>query len=356
MNLLDNKLWLEDIDKVLASSLELSELEGRSVYITGATGLICSALIDVLIRYNETHKNQVLIYAAGRSFERVKTRFAAGINKGYVKFVSYDATSSLLSFGDKVDYIIHGASNASPDLYAKEPVETLVSNFDGLKSLLDMARKRDVKRVLFISSSEVYGNNSSDKPIKEDEYGFVDILNSRSSYPIGKRAAETLCVAYAREYNIQTVVARPGHIYGPTASEKDRRVSSAWAYDVAHGYDIIMKSDGSQMRSYCYCLDCAAAILKILLHGECATAYNISNPHSIISIKDMAEFLCRYANVKLVLEKPDIGDKKAFNPMLNSSLDSTKLQSLGWDGLFDAETGFSHTVSILRDILGSSNT
>ena len=188
-----------------------------------------------------------------------------------------------------------------------------------------------------------------DRPFKEGEYGFIELLNARNSYSVGKRAAETLCASYAAEYRVESVIVRPGHIYGPTASRSDNRVSSAWAYDVAQGKDIVMKSDGAQIRSYCYCLDCASAILKVLLKGEHCRAYNISNPDSVISIRQMAELLAKYAGVQLKMELPTEEEKKGFNPMSNSSLDSTALLALGWHGLFDAAQGFRHTLEILKE-------
>ena len=150
---------------------------------------------------------------------------------------------------------------------------------------------------------------------------------------------------------MESVIVRPGHIYGPTATESDNRVSSAWAYDVARGKDIVMKSDGTQIRSYCHCLDSASAILKVLLKGENRHAYNISNPDSVINIRQMAELLAKSAGVQLKMELPTEEEKKGFNPMSNSSLDSTELLALGWKGLFSAEQGFSHTVEILKEII-----
>ena len=148
---------------------------------------------------------------------------------------------------------------------------------------------------------------------------------------------------------MESVIVRPGHIYGPTASPYDNRVASAWSYAVAKGEDIVMKSDGSQIRSYCYCLDCASAMLKVLLCGENCHAYNISNPDSIISIKQMAEILAKSAGVELRMELPTEEERKGFNPMSNSSLESTSLTGLGWRGCFNAEEGFGHTVKILKE-------
>lgn len=347
--LTDNKLWQQDLDTVLETLPELGKLSGKSVLITGIGGLICSAVADLLIRYNEMHSTPISLYAAARSEEKIRARFGEAVGKPYFHFVPYHAGTELNGFPEEISLIIHGASNASPDRIVKEPVETMVSNFTGLKQLLDYGKEHDCQRVLFISSSEVYGRKESAAPFQEDEYGYIDLLNPRNSYSVGKRAAETLCASYTAEYGLETVIVRPGHIYGPSAGRTDMRVSSAWAYDVAEGKDIVMKSDGSQLRSYCYCLDCAAAILTVLLRGESGKAYNISNPDSVISIRQMAEILTREAGVTLRTELPNEEEKKAFNPMQNSSLESRSLQGLGWKGLFDAETGFSHTVRILQE-------
>ncbi len=347
--LYDNQNWIADIDKVIEVVPELDELAGKSLMITGAAGLVCSAVVDIIFRYNDTHDKKIQVLAAGRWPEEMSGRFGDLVNRDDFTFVVYDASRTDNVIDVHSDYIIHGASNASPNMIVKEPVETMMSNFLGMKYLLDYAKEQGTKRILYISSSEVYGEKEGKDPYKEGQYGFIDLLKARNSYSVGKRAAETLCASYADEYGVESVIVRPGHIYGPTASPYDNRVASAWSYAVAKGEDIVMKSDGSQIRSYCYCLDCASAMLKVLLCGENCHAYNISNPDSIISIKQMAEILVKSAGVKLRMELPTDEERKGFNPMSNSSLESTSLISLGWRGCFDAEAGFGHTVKILKE-------
>ena len=359
MKLYENKQWISDIDEVTAGLPELAELEGKSVLVTGAAGLIGSSVIDILLRYNDTHDDtssgKIRIYAAGRSIERMEERFGARSSEGDLVFVSYDAAKPDQSFDFSCDYVIHGAGNAYPGAILKEPVETMLANFTGIKVLLDLAKGCGTKRVLYISSSEVYGTGrSGDRPHREDEASCIDLLNPRSSYSVGKCAAETLCVSYSGEYGIGTVIVRPGHIYGPTASPLDDRVSSVWTHAAARGDNIVMKSDGSSIRSYCYCPDCASAILKVLLRGGNGRAYNISNPGSVITIREMAGYITEAAGVSLICEKAAAEEKKGFNPMSNSSLDSTSLESLGWRGIFDAGRGFSHTVSILKEMIDGS--
>ena len=346
--------WLADLDRIIAEFRMISELEGKSVLITGAAGLVCSAFTDILIRYNETHDGKIKILAAGRWKDEMTDRFGIYSNRDYFTYIPYDATKTSNTFDIPSDYIIHGASNASPSMIAKEPVETLLSNCLGIKMLLDYALGCGAQRILYISSSEVYGKKNDNKPFHEGEYGFIDQLNPRNSYSVGKRAAETLCASYADEYGVSTVIVRPGHIYGPTASKNDNRVSSVWSYNAAEGKNIVMKSDGTQLRSYCYCLDCASAILTVLLRGKETSAYNISNPNAIISIRELAETLAEAGKVEVVYEIPSDSERRSFNPMSNSSLDSTSLEKLGWKGIFDAKAGLSHTVKVLCDMSAES--
>ncbi len=346
--------WFRDVDAV-TEGLDLREMEGRNILITGAAGLICSAVTDILIRYNETHPQcaPIGILAAGRWQQEMEDRFGAYAHASYFRFVPYDASRTDNRLDLPAQYVLHGANNAFPAMVAREPVETMLGNFLGIRDLLEYARRQPDCRVLYISSSEVYGKKADDVPFRENEYGFVDLLDPRNSYSVGKRAAETLCASYAAEYGVHSVIARPGHIYGPTAGMSDNRVASAWAYAAARGEPIVMKSDGAQIRSYVYCADCAAALLTILLRGETAQAYNIADPMCTMSIRALAQALCDAAGVPLDMQAPTAAEKRSFNPMRNSSLESGRLQALGWRCRFDGAQGLAHTVAILRERIGT---
>lgn len=316
--------------------------------ITGAAGLICSAVTDIFILYNETHDTMpIRIIAAGRWPEEMSNRFGEYYDRDYFSYVKYDASKGDNKIDVKADYIIHGASNASPKAIIAEPVETMLSNFNGLNYLLNYAKEHGTKRLLYISSSEVYGQKTDSKPFKEDDYGYIDLLNPRNSYSVGKRAAETLCASYYAEYGVESVIVRPGHIYGPTASPNDDRISSAFAYAAARGEKLVMKSAGTQLRSYCHCLDCASAIIKVLMKGKPATAYNISNPDSVVTVREMAEAIAKAGNVELVTEAASDKEKKSFNPMDNSALEAERLRELGWRGR-DIIIGVEQTIKVIN--------
>ena len=356
MNIYASKLWLEDIQAVLGNLEDLKALEGENVLITGASGLICSSVTDILIQYNKIHHGNIQIYAAGRNEFKMKERFREYFCAPYFHFTPYDALRIEHGIKDSCKFIIHGASHSSPDQIMREPVETLAENFIGTKGLLDYARKVNAKRFVFVSSSEVYGKTRGQIELCEEDQGGISPLEVRNCYAIGKLSAESLCVAYDIEYNTESVIVRPGHVYGPVALEGDGHVSTIWTRNCARGTDIVMKSDGKQLRSYVYCLDCASAILKILLHGQRGNAYNISNPDSVFSVRQMAETLCKIGNIRLIEKSASEKEEQGFNPMKNSSLCAKKLEALGWVGRFDAQTGLERTVQIIKEIAQGNNT
>ena len=165
---------------------------------------------------------------------------------------------------------------------------------------------------------------------------------------IRDKRPEQLCVSYAQQHGLDVSIVRPGHIYGPTANESDKRVSSLWPRMAVRGEDIVMKSDGAQLRSYVHCRDCATAILTVLEKGETAKAYNISNRNSVVTIRALAEAICRIAGVKLRISQPSEQEKSLFNPMSNSSLDASSLEQLGWRAQYDIVQGLAETIGALK--------
>lgn len=343
-DILKNATYINDIERVIGHS-DFTKLRGGKILVTGGLGLICSSVVDILVRYSQTHDADIRIFVADINATGFASRYG---DTPCVTFVPYDAIRPI-DFDFDADYIIHGAGLASPELYVSKPVETMLSNFNGVLNLLEYAREHASRRMLYISSSEVYGAKATEDAFEENRFGSVDINQIRSSYSEAKRASEVLCRSYSSEYKVDTVIVRPGHIYGPTASPKDKRISSEFSYLAAEGKDLELKSTGLQRRSYCYSLDCAAAILTALLKGDTGESYNIGHGE-VTSIREMAEIVANAGKVTLRAKEPTAEDLKQFNPMNNSSLDDRKLRSLGYTDAFSVQEGLAHTVEILKDL------
>ena len=241
------------------------------------------------------------------------------------------------------DYIVHAASNANPKFYATQPVEVMKANIDGVANLIEYGLTHGMKRFLYVSSGEVYGEGDG-RVFTEDYSGYVDPAKPRSCYPSSKRAAETLCVSYAAEYGADVVIARPCHVYGPHFTEQDNRVYAQFIRNVLRGEDIVMKSTGEQFRSWCYVVDCASALLHILLKGGSGEAYNIADANSNISIRELAETIAKIGGKKVVIDMPDADEQKGFNVVTKSVFSTEKLELLGWRAQSNMLDGLSHAI------------
>ena len=290
----------------------------KTVLVTGAHGLIGSALVSRL-------------RAEGRYDVVEGTREWCDVTRP-------------IPGDDHYDYIIHAASNAAPKAFAETPVEVMLSNILGVRHLLDYGRRHGMQRFLFVSTGEVYGEGDG-RTFTEDYQGYVDISSPRSCYPSSKRAAETLCAAYAKEYGIDYVVARPCHVYGPGFTANDNRVYAQFIRNVLRGEDIVMKSTGEQMRSWCYVEDCVTALLLILEKGVSGEAYNIADENSVVSIRDLAEMIAQAAGRKVVMQLPSDAERAGYNPVTRSVFDTAKLRALGWSISGTMQEKLAETIS-----------
>ena len=212
-------------------------------------------------------------------------------------------------------------------------------------------KKHCGKRLLYVSSGEVYGQGDvSISAFKEEYAGYVNALSPRSCYPLSKRTTENLCVSYWKQYGGETVIVRPCHTYGPCMTTTDNRAHVQFFHNALDGEDILLKSAGRQMRSYNYVADCVAGLLTVLINGEPGEAYNLANPESRLTIAQLAAKIAKAESKKVVFEDPTSVEIANQSPIAKQVLDTQKLEKLGWKPAFSIEEGISHTLSICNGI------
>lgn len=346
MRIYDSKTYIDDLNVAIVASIGMDELYNKSILVTGATGAIGSFLVDMLLECNKKGAG-VKVYAAGRSKERLENRFDATKTE-LLEYVEYD-TLKPIRFDFDVDYIVHAGGNAHPAAFNADPVGTIVGNINGTYALLEYARSHKTKRFCYISSGEVYGQGDLSLDDFDETYsGYLDSSSPRSCYPASKRTTETLCASYSVQYGLETVTVRPCHTYGPGITFADSRANAQFIRNVLNGEDIVMKSAGTQMRSYCYIADCASGIFTVLLNGQSGQAYNCANPDARITIVGLAEVIAKTAGRKVVFADPDAMDLAIRTPIAKQVLSSKKIEELGWKGQFSVEKGIAHTLAILK--------
>lgn len=344
-----SKLYHQDIKNIIGLNLPWDKLQNRSLLLTGASGLIGTMLIDVLMEKNDKNHLNCMIYAIGRNEKKAQKRFAEYFEKPYFRFVSMDVNNPI-QLDENIDYIIHAASNTHPRLYASDPIGSLMTNLEGTHNLLEYGRVHEMRRMLFLSSVEIYGQALKEDDVFDESYcGYIDCNTVRAGYPEGKRAGEALCNAYISKYNMDIVIPRLSRVYGPTMRLDDSKAISQFLMNGVHGENIVLKSQGLQKYSYCYVGDAVQGLLCCLLKGESGDAYNIADIRTDMLLKDIARYIASLNGQQVVFDLPDMVEQKGFSKVTVGVMDSSKLQTLGWQPFDDLKSGIKKTIEILKD-------
>lgn len=337
-----NKIQEQDIRDFAISFALANDLEHKSFLITGATGLIGSSLIFCLLALEEG----IRIVAPVRSKKKAEAIFGDWSPK--IELIECDVLSFDYDSVGSIDYVVHCAAPTSSKYFVEHPVETFDTIVTGTSTLLEYAKRHKVESFVYLSSLEVYGSIYDDsKPVTEDIQGYLDPMSVRSSYPMAKRATETLCCLYAKEFNVPVKVARLTQTTGAGIAKDDNRVIAQFARLASEGKDIVLHTTGESARPYCYTTDAISAILYIMLKGENGEAYNVANEETFISARGMAEFLKEHVNPKITV-RVEQNDNMGFAPVTKLRLSTSKLNSLGWQPQYGMLRLFENLLEYLR--------
>jgi len=337
---------------------ELGAMEGSNLLVTGGGGFLGYYLVQTVFFWNERK-------AAGRpihvtvldNYKRGAPEWLMALRGNRsLTLVEHDVSKPLPTGLREFQYIIHAAGIASPTYYRRFPIETMDTNVNGLRFLLDYARARQtstspVKGFLFYSSSEIYGDPlPGNVPTPEDYRGNVSCTGPRACYDESKRYGETLCVNFARQYGLPVTMARPFNNYGPGLKITDRRVIPDYARDVFAGRDVVMLSDGSPMRTFCYSADAVAGYYKVLVKGQPGEAYNIGAEKPEISILELAQRIIALARQlfgyqgKVIRQVSTEEDYLIDNPTRRCPLIRKARTDLGYAPAIDLDEGLRRSL------------
>lgn len=342
------KIIEQDLEEIYSRNIPWQKLENKTVLVTGAYGMLASYVMYMLLYLNICKGIHVTIIAVVRSLAKFQERFGDVTKYPFLNVVESDLTQKI-DFDMDINYIIHAASLASPQYYSVCPIDVLLPNIIGNYYMLRLAEGKAVEGYLLFSTGDIYGVVNSVQKIKECDYGIMDTLDIHNCYSESKRMAETMCKAWFHQKGVPVKIVRIWHTYAPTMDiERDPRVFATFVSDIVNKRNIVMKSDGSAKRSFCYIADAIAAYFLVLFCGVSGEAYNVCNSKEFYSIRELAEIMVSLypeLNLKVERRERDKADVYVENSVANTiPPDNSKLKLLGWEEKYNVQTGFKRVI------------
>ena len=344
-----NNILKEDIQLFASRFALATELEGKTIAVTGSTGLLGACMVRCLLALKTQRGVNLHIVAVARNMEKAVWLF--GEEREELSYYQYNFSSTEpFQPKRKVDYLFHFAAPTASKDFIEKPVETMNTVYMGMQNILNYAEQAKLESLVLASTLEVYGTITDDStPLTEDKQGYLNPMATRSSYPLAKRAAEGLCHNYAVEKQVKVKVARLAQTFGAGVSKQDNRVFAQFARSVIHNEDIILHTTGELSRCYCYTTDAISAMLYILLKGEDGTAYNVANEATYISIRQMAELVAKTFNPDHVHVVIEMQQGLGYSPTTKLRLDTQRIQGLGWTPYYNMKDMFGRLIASMKE-------
>ncbi len=338
-----NEIIEHDVNTILNSSVPWKKLEGKTILITGGSGMIASYLVYTLLYLNKKLTKKCKIFVLVRNKIKAKKVFKNFLNDPSLELIYQDVIEKI-KIKTKINYIIHGASPADPTKYKNNPIETILPNIIGTKNLLEISLHKNFNGFLFLSSGAIYGDLN--KNITENNYGFLNPLDARSCYAESKKMGENMCSSWYYEKKVPIKIARIFHTYGPTMNLNDGRVFSSLVSNVIKNNNLKIYSDGKAIRPFCYITDTISALFIILLNGKNGDAYNVSNPSQAVSVNQLVKTIKNiYPEKKLkIIRNNKLKRNQRHDDTAIQKPDISKIQKLGWTHNVSISNGFKRTI------------
>ncbi len=333
-----------DIDIILNNPIDWEIFRNKTILVTGATGRLGMYIVEAINKADVDWNLNLKIIALARSEKKLKEVFDGALLLPNIGTLVQDITEPIRIEGP-VDFIFHTAGAASPKDFTEAPVDTLWGHVQGTRNVLELAREKQTKKILYVSTVETYGEWKSDEGIRETDCGVMRCDNARACYPEAKRLCETMLASYEAQYGIPYVGVRLCHTFGPGISLHDGRAFAEFIRDVLEGKDIVLQTDGSAARTYTYVADAIGGILLAFTKGK-EHYYNIANLDNLITIRDLAELIADLDPRKKVKVRyaADGNQTLQYLPFKLGIMNVDRIMNLGWRPQVGTRDAFRYTL------------
>lgn len=347
-----NKIVKNDMDFLCDRFPYQEEIRNKTILVTGATGLIAKNFTMFLISLNRRFNLNIKVLALVRNMEKAHEAFK-DFEGDDLEYLNQDICEPI-KYDGNVDFIFHAAGSCSAEAIRRNPVGIIKANTIGTINVMDFAKDHGVEKVVFPSTREIYGQVEGVETISENNMGVLDPLNSRNCYPESKRVAEAILKSYSEQYGVNFNILRIAHTYGPGMEiRNDGRVMADFIGSVVDNKNILLNSDGTAIRAFCYVTDAVEGIMHVMMKGAPAEAYNLANETEPYMIRDVAQMLVDlYPERGLKVEfanQSDAETKKGYLGYKIVRLDTSKIESLGWEPQIKLQRGMKHTVDYFNN-------
>lgn len=336
-----NSIIIEDVAEIVSGTIPFEKLFGKTILISGANGYVPAYFVHTFLALNDSKNANIKVLALCRNEVRAKERFSEYTDRNDFRLIIQDVCDPIV-VDEAVHVFIHAASPAGIQKRHDDPVNTFLANVEGAKNMLNLAVKNPCEYFLFISSVDVYGKLDNGERITEEKSGYLDPLNVRNVYSCAKRAAESLCKAYQVKYDLPLLIVRPFQIIGPGPELDDGRLHIDFISQIISREEIVLKSDGTAVRTFMYITDAVRAMFYVLFYGVPGEAYQIVTEEGEATVKELANLMASAVagkSVEVVFDQTKRNTIEVTGALSVVTGDSAKLSALGWNPHYSLADG-----------------
>lgn len=340
---MNNSIINEDAGRIINSGLPFEKIYGKTILISGANGYVPAYFVHTFLRLNDERNAGIRVLALCRNESRAHSRFNEYLDRDDFELIIQDVCDPI-EYDKPIHIFIHAASPAGIFKRHDDPVNTFLANVKGAENMLELAKSSSCEAFILLSSVDVYGKMDNTDRLTESASGYLDSLNVRNAYSCGKRAAEALCTAYSAKYNIPVYILRPFQIIGPGPELNDGRLHIDFISQIINMGKIVLKSDGTAVRSFMYITDAIIAMMYVLFYGNSGEAYNIVSTKGEASVKELADTMASCvctvdSPVEVVFDitKRDTIEVKGALSVVTG--DDSKIKALGFEPYYSIKEG-----------------